>query len=88
MLTTKECGKKSRIAFGDFFKAKYGSYRLRNTQLLFNNTTIFALYSDFHSQTSGWFYDVPQSEWEDWKNHFLVILMKESNEVCYVLLNS
>ena len=55
--------------------------------MLFESNTVFALYSDFHAQISQWFYGVPKSEWEDWQNQSLAILMKESSEVYYVLLN-
>jgi len=55
--------------------------------MLFNGKAVFALYSDFHVRISQWFYGVPKTEWEDWQNQYLAILMKELNEVGYVLLN-
>ena len=55
--------------------------------MLFESNTVFALYSDFHAGQSQWWYSVPKSKWEDWQTQSLVILMKESSEVYYVLLN-
>ena len=55
--------------------------------MLFESNTVFAVYSDFHADQSQWWYSVPKSEWEDWQTQSLAILMKESSEVYYVLLN-
>lgn len=87
MLSPAESGKRCRLALGERFKCEWGSYRLRNRTLLFPGKSVFALYSDYHPKISQWFYGVPKSEWEDWQNHYMAILMKESNEVNYVLLD-
>src|SRR5713101_8710995 len=90
MLTPAECGRRCRVSFGELFKPQWGSYRCGgrgSSKMLFESNTVFALYSDFHADQSQWWYGVPKSEWEDWQNQSLAILMKESSEVYYVLLN-
>ena len=57
------------------------------SKIRFRSNTVLALYSDFHEKTSGWWYGVAKSEWEHWQNQSLVILMRESNNVYYLLLN-
>ena len=87
MLTPVECGKRCRVAFADHFKPRWGSYRLTGRKILFRDQPVFAAYSDFHANISQWFYGIPRDEWRDWPKQSLAILMKESYDVSYVLLD-
>lgn len=87
MPTPSEWGKICRRALGDQLKPKWGSYSLTGRKLLFDGKVVFALYSNFHSEISQWFYGISKTEWNDWQNDYLAILMKELNEVNYVLLD-
>jgi hypothetical protein len=87
MLTPRQCGIRCRLAFGDHLKPRWGAYRLKGRKILFRDQPVFAAYSDFHENISQWFYGIPKIEWEDWQSQFLAILMKESYEVSYVLLD-
>jgi hypothetical protein len=87
MLTPNECGRRCRMTFADYYKPQHGLFRFRNRKIIFNDITVYSLYSDFHPRSSGWWYGVPKDEWDDWGNQSLVLLMKEGNEVNFVLLN-
>lgn len=88
MLTPRECGIRCRVALGNILKSQYGAYRLKGRKLLFKDTKIFTVYTDFHPEISQWFYGVPEIEWGDWKNQYLAAIMKESNKAYYVLIPS
>ena len=87
MLSPAESGKRCRIALGERLKSELGSFSLRSRTLSFTGKSVFVSYSDFHANISQWFYGVPKHEWEDWKHDFMAILMKESDEVNYILLD-
>jgi hypothetical protein len=86
-LTSTAWGRRCRLALGDFLKPDWGSYQLKGRKLIFNDITAFALYSNFSVKLSQWFYGVPQTEWKNWYNQYLVILMRELNEVSCLILN-
>ena len=87
MPTPREWAKICRGALGEHLKPAWGSYRLKGRKLLFDEKSVYALYSDFHQRNSQWFYGVPKTEWKDWQNDYLAILMKELNEVNFILLD-
>ncbi len=87
MLTPYECGRRCRVAFAEHHKLQYGSYRLRNSTIMFRDISVYSVYSDFHLKPSIWWYGIPKTQWDDWNNQFLVLLMKDGIEVNYALLN-
>lgn len=87
MLTSRECGKRCRVAFSECFKSQWGAYRFRDRQIIFKDSVLLSLYSDYNVKGSKWFYGVPKIEWEDWRGKHLLFLMKEANYVSYVMLN-
>lgn len=86
MLTPNECGRRCRVAFAESYKSQYGSYRFRNSKILFRDEIVYSIYSDFNTKSSKWWYGIPKTEWGDWGNQSLVILMKEENNVNYAVL--
>jgi hypothetical protein len=88
MLSSKDCGRRCRMAFADHQKAQYGLYRFRNRKIIFNDIAFYSLYSNFHQEQSRWWYGVPRDEWDEWGNQSLIILMREGTDVNYVMFDS
>ncbi len=86
-LSSRECGKRCRVSFGELQKQTLGTYTLRGRNMIFRDKEIFVLYSDFHPESSQWYYGIPQNVWDDWQNRSLAFLMKDGGSVQYALLN-